>query len=254
MSIMVGAAAAVARGGAAPVVPSTAFYDMVDFAGTKYFTDTDGINNAFMATAYSISSWFKVSDTGTPQSIVRVSGSGSVDAAVMNDWTTLNASHADVITFAHLNTSAAREPIQTPLSYQDGLLHHVVVTFDGTTGKIFVDGDEKASGAMGIPETNTGVEFSNRHFSGVELFNGEEAVTILHNTDLSTANVTELYNLGKPKPLANYSTAITDTYLPAYPFNSGNLSPFDDAGTGGNDATMFNSATTDGSSVEFDIS
>jgi len=230
----------------------TAFYNIAKFDGTKYFKSTTNINTASMVTAFSYSTWFIMTDTGSPQSLLRAS-TGVADFAVVNDWTTLNAGNANLIKFAVGSTSVSKNDnsVVSTLSYQDGLLHHLACTYDGVTGFLYIDGAQVDTGPMINAQTVASCEYANRHFGGTEDFDGEQFNTVNHNRVITPAEVSILYNGGLPKPLGDYTTLLS-SYDIAYPFNNGVASPLADIG-GSNDAVMFNGATIDGTSVEFQI-
>lgn len=82
--------------------------------------------------------------------------------------------------------------LSTSKQYDDGNWHHLVVTYDGTTARIFIDGDEKAEGDRSFTDSTINLNIGSRHSndgtsSGNDSWNGELQEARFYNHSINSS-------------------------------------------------------------------
>ena len=136
---------------------------------------------------YSYACWVKPSGTGTTRTLMRISGTGPPADIQMTMHTD------DTVFMAHRNSSVGISVGLGITALSDGTWYHVAVTYDGTDGRIYIDGVLDSTTAMIGTSLDTGF-MRNVLFSGVEHFNGSQYGCLYSTGVLSQTDITELAN------------------------------------------------------------
>ena len=136
-------------------------------------------------------------------------------------------------------------PLVSSTTLQIRVWYHVVLTWDGSNIKLFVNGTEEDSQSKTTINNSTQTlsigAFSNPTQTG---FNGEikgyiDEVSVF-NTALSSSDVSDIYNSGTPTDLSSYSSLVS-----WYRMGDGDTFPTITDNKGSNDGTMTNMASDD---------
>ena len=195
--------------GVSTTLPSTALQQsdlQFDSPYSNYSLSLDGTGDYIDCTndsiltptsAISISLWVKTNDSAN-------------FASLIDKWINNNTGY-----MIHLGTSANQgKPmfqigatvISSSVIVNDGDWHHVCVTCDNTTGYIYVDGVQTGTGSL----TMTGISSLDNLKIGGDGLSGPYLIgkideTALWSTALTSAQVLEIYNNGRPKDLSTFS-------------------------------------------------
>jgi hypothetical protein len=148
-------------------------------------------------TQFSIASWFKTSSNfGSDSFIVNKGGIGK-DSTGNNMNYGIWMTSAEKIKAGFETSSGADQFVTSVNSYNDGEWHYALVTNDGTTLRLYVDGIEVATKALGgaSPE-NTGtkpVRVGANSLSANKFFTGEVDEIRIWNDDLTSQQVTNAF-------------------------------------------------------------
>ena len=88
--------------------------------------------------------WFRNTTSGTIQHLM---GNGRLDPAAYGVTMALNATGQFI---GQVADAASNVRVTSPRAYNDGKWHHAVMTWDGATVRLYIDGDEVASGAYAL--------------------------------------------------------------------------------------------------------
>lgn len=220
----------------------------VDFDGTDDYLALGSSATLFdSTTAFSVSAWIDLDayspDTfpticmlKTDQSTGWMLGLSNFSSSYNGVWMGSSAN------FAGLTTGDA--------SLASSLLtgwHHIVVTFDGVSRlsassfKLYVDGSSKtlsSSGTYGSTSNTNQIGFGNGNNTR---FNGKIDEVSIYNSQLTSANVTTIYNSGVGG--VNISSLSPLGWWRMGDNDSGTGTTVTDQGSGGNDATLTNGPT-----------
>ena len=129
----------------------------------------------------------------------------------------------------------------TAIGFTINTWHHVIVTYKDATKtlKIYLDGVLKDT-TIGITSTNSAsIDFMIGSYNGSALFfTGNIDEVAIFNAELSSSDVTDIYNGGTPQSLDSYSSLIS-----WWRFEEGSGTTATDSGSGGNNGTITNGAT-----------
>lgn len=159
-------------------------------------------------TPFTISFWFKTSNNGVQNIITKQTNNANATGYAV--WLETNGR----VTFEFRNAGSNRIEITTSTTgFNDGSWHHVVITHSGSglsTGMtMYVDGTSRAFttaantlGGLTTSSTATLYFAVNKTGSGAP-FRGNLDEICIWDAEYSAANVTTIYNLGKPTDLAS---------------------------------------------------
>ena len=177
-----------------------------DFSGNDDCVDVASSNDfAFGTNGYSLSLWFKPDGNNSGLSNAGVNildmRSTSVNEPVPSLWLRTDGASGFIKLLVQLNAKA-----QATVTLNSGNWYHVIVTNDGYTSKIYLNGNTTPI-ASGTDTTNylaaplkIGKFYANTQYS----FNGKISNVQIFNTALPDTEVETLYNNGSPiKTLAN---------------------------------------------------
>lgn len=124
--------------------------------GASFFEVADS-NPLDLGTVWTIAAWFRTSTNYSVNGMIMNKGGEGSDSAGENMnygiWMTSN----EKIQAGFETGAGADNFVTSPLSYNDGLYHHALATYDGTTLKLFIDGDTTPVSTLSTsatPETN----------------------------------------------------------------------------------------------------
>jgi len=195
--------------------------------------------------AYSISCWYKTTDTGSFQMFV----SKQKNTSAFNGFSL--SMRGDLQRFHFfLGTTAGNARLAgrtgTISTIRDGNWHHVCLTYDGSQAiggfTLYFDG---ASESITTEYNNTPTDVSNTvdfnigaRGSAALFFNGNIDETSYFNTELTASDVTSIYGTGVPNDISSLNP------VGFWRCGDGDTAPtLTDNGSGGNDGTMQNFTT-----------
>ena len=181
------------------LVNNGALQDYVfDFdAASSDYIDCGNDSSLALTSNFSVSAWMKSSSqTNYAVAVGKNSGNNGFSMQMRKDFNR----------FAfNINDGSWKQAYYDGINpIDDGKWHHVVGTFDGSTIKIYVDNIKGTDASSGTMTSNT----ANFIISGPNFplfFNGQMSNVSYWNTALTSAQITELYNQGKPSNLNNHS-------------------------------------------------
>jgi len=215
----------------------------LDFDGVDDYVDLGNPSELQFISSFSISLWFKSSDTSDYILISKDNTSGHLT----NDrsWALWGNRYGgtNVVNFNVRNGSNSFA-IQSTSDHNDGSWHHLVATYEASTAlKVYVDGSLEATNTTSIPSSinNVGTNVNiGRAANGVYYANAKIDEIGLFNSVLSASDVTAIYNSSNPLSLSSYSPVAW------YRMGDGDTFPtLTDNGSGGNNGTMTNMVSGD---------
>jgi hypothetical protein len=246
---------------ASPTAPAysnqySALLDGTDEAVETTYSPTVG------STAFTTTMWIKSSNTTTNQGFISNNSSSSVhNLAVISPSSTKSF-------FVIINNGSTQSLINgiggtdSTLDIRDGNWHHLAITVNGTSVKIYKDGGDAAintsnpTNTQGTPfgtwtsgtsyigkaqnfwfGTNGSLAYSsgNRYY-----LDGNIDEAAVWESELSGSDISAIYNSGLPNDISSYSPV---GYWRMGDSDSGSGTTVTDQGSGGNDATLDNGAS-----------
>lgn len=217
------------------------------FGGTNEYVTMGDVLDFDYTDQFSISFWFKATSNG--QYLV----SKMDNSASLRGYGVVITTTTGRIGFYRINNSSTNYAgIYTNTAFNDGVWHHVAVTTDGAGASgmvIYVDGSAQATTTQADTLSATILNNKSLNLSGIDdgaanLYVGYLSEVVIHNVELSSSQVTGLYNGGVP---ADPRTLSPSTSIVGY-WRGGNGDTYPtitDLSSGGNDGTMVNMETTD---------
>ncbi len=224
----------------------------LDFGGTDEYVNVGNVTElSFERTdAFSISLWFLTSITGSDTTFVSKVGDGTA----YTGWT-FGQKSTNVLVFYLTNTwSTNTIEVDTTGTYNDGEWHHVVMTYDGSSAAsgvtIYIDGSSVATSTVydtlsATTVTTNPFYLGARASSGLlQPFIGNMDEVLVFNTELSSSQVTTLYNSGVPSnPLGeSFARSIVGYWRMG---DGDTFSTITDHSSSGNNGTMTNMEEAD---------
>ena len=211
----VGSASANATGVAVPVPWSNTYSFLFDGVNERIDIGTTSLG---ITGAISVSAWVKTTASGLIKSIICEDETGS-----NRNWLLL-MTNLNKAGFVVWHTNGTLSDVYSTASINDGNWHHVLGTYDGTSGanklKLYVDGvlHQATANSTGV-KSNTNTEACIGALSGgVDWYwNGNIDEVAVFNTNQSS-NASTIYNSGTPtdlsslSPLAYYRMGDGDTW------------------------------------------
>ena len=193
---------------AAPYSSTRSFsFDGVD----SYFDAGYGISQSF--SELSISTWINAASTasGAYDTIIR-RGTWSAGAFELRN----NASYAGLKFAIYPGTANVTT---TGVTLNDGNWHHILVTYDGTNVKIYVDGSLNNSSTNGTGATGTSTQITTIGASEQgtsRYYEGKIDEVSIWDSALSSSAITEIYNSGAPNDLESLTNASSTNLVAWY--------------------------------------
>ena len=164
--------------------------------GSTYFDVAS--SPSLQLSQFSVAAWFKTSaNFGGTAYIVNKGGTGSESAGENMNYGIWMTS-AEQIQGGFETSSGVNQFVTSPNTYNDGQWHYVVVTNDGTTLRLYVDGVQVAtkSTAGATPESNTKpfrVGANSRVTPPTNFFTGEIDEVRVWNDDLTASEASAAF-------------------------------------------------------------
>ena len=210
-----------------------------EFDGVDDYVDLGNPTELQFTSSFSVSLWFKSSDTSDYVLICKDKTNGhSINERSWHLWGNRYGGTSE-ITFGVRNSSSVFSVAGTT-DHNDGNWHHVVATFEASTNlKLYVDGSlESENPQWNLPATinnvTTSVGIGTSIGSSAWYMNGKVDEVGLFNSVLSASDVSDIWNLGTPQSL--------DSYNPVgyWRFESGSGTTAIDSSGNNNDGTLVN--------------
>lgn len=183
--------------------PSTFPVNSANPTGNGLYFINNSYDNTYMNSDFSWSVWVKLSDTGSPQSVIRCSGPSTypVDIGIVYNWTSLSPSFANKIVIGINNNGVETFDIDIP-SITDGNWHNLIMTKEGTDIKLYHNLTEVISGTNSIGiSTGTNIQFGPIHASLTENLQSPCSFYGVFNHAVDATDRVNIYNNGIPKCL-----------------------------------------------------
>ena len=161
----------------------------LSFDGTGDYIDFGNSLN-FVTSNYSLSFWIKT--TSTTNLVICEKGA--------NDEIAIQTMPSGNIRWAGTNGSDT-----SGVNVSDNNWHHLVFVANGSSSFIYIDGSLNTTGGNKIQASSNTDNFYIGSRAGLYGFNGKLDETSLFNYALSSAQVLEIYNNGRPKDLTTFS-------------------------------------------------
>ena len=211
----------------------------VDVDGTNDSVDvSDSSDFAFGSSGFSISFWFNGGSTNAS------SGFGvnifdmrnSVGGSQPSLWIETDGASSLVKYYA---SGAYR--VSTTATLDAGTWYHLVITNDGSTTKIYLDGNTTPIGTGSDPTTyvNAPLRIGGYHASNY-YYDGLIDEFAIFSSELSASDVSSIYNSGTPADLSSYSPV---GWWRMGDNDGGTGTTITDQGSGGNNGTLTNGPT-----------
>jgi hypothetical protein len=165
------------------------------FDGNDYYTIGNPANLQF-TNNWSVEAWASQNDTSPAGSFERLI---SRDNASGSRCFILSQKDNTGVAFAGIFVGGALKSCQTTTDFADNNFHHYMVTHDGTTLKLYVDGALEASVATGGPMDNDSVDWEiGRAQNNSAYLEGRVDTVRFYNATLTAEQITNNYQAGLP--------------------------------------------------------
>jgi hypothetical protein len=222
--------------GANYLVPNNSLSDYVfDFDGSNDFIDCGNDSSLQFSSSFSISAWVKINDTSN-NAIISKDSSGSTGSGYHIDFRSGNQVHA----WAY---NATNKVIKTGLSIN--VWYHIVFVFESSGG---TNGTQSLYVNAQTPSTNSITNFAASTVKNLRIGNSEVisgfntngliSNVSIFNSNLSSAQITNLYNNGSPNDISSLNP-VSWWKLNAADTFDGNNWTIKDYGSGSNDGTSY---------------
>jgi Concanavalin A-like lectin/glucanases superfamily len=220
------------------------------FGGTDEYVTMGDVLDFDRTDTFSVVMWFKT--TATTGYLVSKRGAGP---AVLGWGLFVNGSGQLEIELCKDYATLTQIDVNTTTSWNDGTWHCAVITWDGDSSpgaaglKIYVDGVSRilntTTDGLGSNSFSNSSDFNfGGRTSGSVLLVGSLDETAIYDVELTSGNVTDIYNGGAPPDLLQLNTS--GDLVGWWRMGDGDTFPtLTDHSSGGNDGTMTNMEATD---------
>ena len=221
---------------AVPAIPAGSSFTnnfSLDFDGTDDLVSAGNVLGFERTDAFSISAWVKRNSSKNQMIVSKRLSSGNLTGYSLRITNSTNQLQVQ------LRSAGSNRLILNGSTALDTNWNHVVLTYDGSSNisglNVYVNGSNDNGSTTGTlslsilnsAEFNIGAENNNDDF-----FDGNIDEVALFNSELSSTNVSTIYNSGIPGDLSSLSP------LSWYRFEEGSGTTATDSGTGGNNGTI----------------
>lgn len=218
----------------------------VSFDGTDDYMDLGSSTTyADTASAFSISAWFKFDTFSNYPAILQLKTNRSngflLAAGTVSTYQGVWFGSSDADGFKGLSTSSS----SVASSISSGW-HHLIFTYDGVDSQssssfnLYIDGSAVTAATSVVVGAYSNINKSGHGDFSYFGFDGLIDELAIFNTELSSSDVTSIYNSGTPTDLSSYSPA---GWWRMGDDDSGTGTTITDQGSGGNDGTLTNGPT-----------
>jgi hypothetical protein len=169
----------------------------LSLTGSNYHDEQD--NASLRLNQFTLAAWFKTSTNFASEAFLVNKGGIGSDSANQNQNYQISITSAEKIKVGFETTSGADQFLTSPLTYNDGQWHYVVVTNDGSNLTLYVDGIAVTSKSVaGSSPENTGtkpvrVGANSRVTPPGNFFTGEVDEVRIWNDDLTAQQVSDAF-------------------------------------------------------------
>lgn len=154
-------------------------------------------SQSFTATVFTVTAWIQTSYAGANDQIIM--GLGRLDSNAASQFALWLQAH--VLRCFFYDTLLAQHTFTAGLALNDGNVHMVAASYDGTTMRIYTDGSQVGNTNFG-QTLNTGTPITvniGMQLGGVSprTFNGNVSQVGIYDKVLTPANIATLYQLGQ---------------------------------------------------------
>ena len=167
-------------------------FGIYDGTNTKSTADSAALD---LTTAYSVGCRFRIrhDNTGETKRWLISKGNFATETAGQNLNYFIYQGTDNKIYAGHETSAGAERQAVSPLKYNDGVWHYAVVTWNGSTVRLYIDGISVASsGATTAPDTNAASLIQGGHTGPIEMFIGDLDDMRVWNIALTGTDVTNL--------------------------------------------------------------
>ena len=173
----------------------------LSFDGTN-----DYINSSFSGDVYACSLWFKPSSVINAGDALQylISFGGTWDGVVLGEMTASLTNELILITDSSITGRSAYTAAGGSISAD---WHHLCLNWTGSVYEIWLDGTNVQNATTGTPTlvSASALQIGRRSNSSHYNFDGSISNVSIWNAALTSTQITELYNQGKPSNLNNHS-------------------------------------------------
>jgi hypothetical protein len=212
--------------------------DYINCGGVSDFSFTDGSGTD---SAFSISAWVKFDSVNKARIISKDVSTGSREYL----FGTNNSSRVNML----IGNGSANLDIQNNTALNTTSWFHIVATYDGSKSasglKVYVNADASSLSDIsvgsysGMASTSGNLEVG-RFANGHSFFNGLIDEVVVWDSELTSSQVTTLYNSGVPSDISSLSPL---GWWRMGDDDSGSGTTITDQGSGGNNGTLTNGPT-----------
>lgn len=169
------------------------------FDGVDEFVDLNGAGDFERTDVFSLELWFKTTTSAEESILTKQNSAGN-----LRGWTVFTESGRIKASLVNATTSDEIRIQTDSNSLNDGVFHHIVVTYDGSSDAsgliIYIDGLAVATTTLANTLTGsitnaTAMQISGRN--GINLvFNGTVDEVVIYDINLSAADVNDTFNNG----------------------------------------------------------
>jgi len=214
----------------------------MEFDGVDDHVTMGNVLDFNKSNSFSFSCWIKRSSTNTEEAILSKINHTSTFRGYEISFISNNTFRLLLINSGS-STQLIRRHSSTAIT--DTNWHHIVATYDGsasTSGiNLYLDGNLNNGTATGTISGDIDNSFpfciGSRNQSSA-FYSGLVDEVSVFNSELSSSDVTAIYNSGTPASLSSYSSLVS-----WWRFEEGSGTTANDSGSGGNDGTITNGAT-----------
>jgi Concanavalin A-like lectin/glucanases superfamily/Glycosyl hydrolase family 99 len=170
------------------------------FVATGSSYSVKGDDPSLRLTKFTLAAWFKTTKNYSGDAYIVNKGGMGTDSFGQNFNYGLYLDREEHIKAGFETQNSTDYFVISPSSYNDGLWHYAVLSYDGSTLRLYVDGQQVAfkSTSGAIPD-NTGTQSLRVGANSLQLdgyFTGSVDEVRIWNRALTTAEVTDAYNTG----------------------------------------------------------
>jgi hypothetical protein len=165
--------------------------------GSNYFDVAS--SSSLQLSQFSVAAWFKTSTNFASEAFIVNKGGVGSDSAGQNQNYQISMTSSEVIKVGFETSTGADHFVSSPTPYNNNQWHYAVVTYDGITVRLYIDGVQVATKSTGgaSPESSgtkpVRVGANSRVTPPTNFFTGEADEVRVWNDDLTTTEVSNAF-------------------------------------------------------------